>query len=481
MENKEKIVELYSILEKRKKFYWISTSNPQPHQKVVLDALKEKKEGDLVKPKYRQILFQGWNWAWKTFLWMYSVVALALWEYAPKYKIDYIGSKKNIRIVTKSGSNVSSTIEPYLLWDYSETRIPPEMIEGAPKRSSNVLQQIRLKNWTLISIKTYDQGYERIQGWNPDFIVVDEEPTDKKVWEEILARCRSWKSQILITMTPLSWLTPIYEFFYKHEYQEADTRKKFLFSSLENKHADHSWANNLNELDRRMRLNWEFTPPTWLVYSSFSRIEHLVEHFDPHKLSWVRFYWGLDLGITHPTGFALIAVDDDNNHYIFDGFLKAGLYLSEIKERIEKLIKKHRIKIEYIVADSSAKRERVELAKIGLRTKPANKWNKGEKDESNRKASIFKINQLFGDGKLFISDNLQDSLVVELEQHHYKDNGKDWEVVKEDDHILDAVRYAIWAIKPHKKITREQKKFEKKHNVKWNEQGYYSAQYRQPY
>lgn len=479
MNNKEKVLELYNILDKRKKYYWISQLKPQPHQQVVLDCLKER--NDDLTPVYKQILFQWWNWAWKTILWMYAAVAFALWEYATQYKMPYIWTKKNIRIVTKSWSNVSSTIEPYLLWDYSETRIPPEMISWAPKRSSNLLQSIKLTNWCLISIKTYDQGWERIQGWSPDLVIVDEEPTDKLVWQELLARTRNWKGQMLITMTPLSWLTPVYNHFYKHEVKAGDKIKKFLFSSLENKYADHSWANNLNEQDRKMRLNWEFVPPTGLVYQSFSRVDNLVEHFDPKDLPGVRFYWWLDLWITHPTWFALIAVDADGNHYVFDWFLEAWLYLSEIKQKIESLVAKYRIGLEYIVADSWAKRERVELAKIWLKTKPANKWNKGEKDESNRKASIFKINQLFWDWKLFISDRLSESLVVELEQHHYKSNGKDWEVVKEDDHILDALRYAIWAIKPHKAKTQKEKKFERKNSVTYNSKWYYSKNYRQPY
>ncbi len=477
--NKQKIAELYSILDKRKKFYAITEVELQKHQKEVHAVLNLKKEDG--RPRYKQILFQWWNWAWKTFYWMYTAVNLAIGEYSTKYKLPYIWAKKNIRIVTKSWSNVSWTIEPYLLWEYSNTRIPPELIKGAPKRSSWVLQEIKLINWAKISIKTYDQGRERVQGWNPDFIVVDEEPTDKGVWLELLARTRTGKSQMLITMTPLSWLTPLYEYFYKSEYVENDNRIKFLFSSLENKHADHSWANNLSEQDKKMRLNGEFIPPTWLVYNSFSRLNNLVAHFDPHTLPWVRFYWGLDLGITHPTWFVLVAVDSDNNHYIFDGFNQSWLYLSEIKEKIEALVRKYKISLEYIVADSWAKRERTELAKMGLKTKPANKWEKGERDESNRKASIFKLNQMFADEKIFISNKLEDTLVKELEQHHYKEKGKDWEVVKEDDHQLDALRYIIWAIKPNKTITRAERKFQEKHWEKWNKVGYYKWNYRQPY
>ena len=52
---------------------------------------------------------------------------------------------------------------PYLLGDFSKTRIPPEEIEGTPKLDNGILKSIKLKNGSEIHIKTYDQGQENVQ------------------------------------------------------------------------------------------------------------------------------------------------------------------------------------------------------------------------------------------------------------------------------------------------------------------------------
>lgn len=59
------------------------------------------------------------------------------------------------------------------------------------------------------------------------------------------------------------------------------------------------------------------------------------------------------------------------------------------------------------------------------------------------------LNTLFKEGKLLISDKCQ-KLIKELETHYYKEGGrKDGEVVKENDDLIDALRYCIFMIKKH--------------------------------
>jgi phage terminase large subunit-like protein len=75
------------------------------------------------------------------------------------------------------------------------------------------------------------------------------------VWNEILMRGRTSGTQIVITMTPLNGLTPVYKFFYEQNSEKVNGRiKKFLFSSTENKHADHTALEGLTEQDRLMRM-----------------------------------------------------------------------------------------------------------------------------------------------------------------------------------------------------------------------------------
>lgn len=479
-ERKLELIRLLEILDNRKKYYSILETQLQPHQfQVIWDFLEKWVYDWKTLPKNKFILFQGWNGAGKTALLMYVTVLLALWTTWKKYWLPYIWSKKNIRLVTKSSANVTWTFQPYLLWDYSKFRIPPD--EVVKVRNDNwVIKEIHLANKCVIHIKTYDQGRERVQWGNPDFVWVDEEPIDKWVWDELMLRVRENQSQMLISMTPLSWLTPIYSFFYEWaDMWKNERRKKYLVSSLENKHADHSWVLLLDEETQKMRLYGQFVPPTWLVYKSFIRKKHMIEHINPEELwDWVRYYCWIDFWVNHPTWFVIMAVDLDWHIYIFDGFKWKELSLDEMASMIKEKTRKYNI--EYIIWDTAAKRERFELWKLWVKILPADKFSKWENNQSNRNSWITKVNTLFKNNKLFISENMKD-LVDELEKHAYKEWNRNWDVIKENDDLLDAVRYCIFSLKEWKPKTEAQKKFETKYSVNYNKRGYYAKKYKKIY
>lgn len=484
LEKKKELLKLMEVIEERKKNYGIVDTKLQEHQAQVIPIIRETVEvGWVIIPRYKYLLYQGWNGSGKTFTMMYILACLALGDLTSQYKLPYLWDKKVIWLVTKSGINITSTLEPYLLWDYSKARIPPEAI-AKEKRDNGILKQIELKNGNKIILLTYDQGRDRLQWGSPDAIFIDEEPVDQWVWDELMIRARKKTTQLFLSMTPLSWFTPVYTFFYEYDTPEweLDRRYTFLVSSLENKHADHSGLLMLPEQEKKARMYGQFVPTTWLVFYAFNRREHLVPHFDPKELWYgTKYYAWLDFWVEHPTAFVLVALDTDWRLYIFDWFCESSLYLSDIASKITELKRRYEIDLEYIIADSAGKRERTELAKLWISTTPADKFNKGENGESNRKAWILKVNQLLHDNKLFISDKLSKNLVRELEVHHYLWKWKDWAVVKEDDDFIDALRYVIFSLKPTKIKTRAQEKFEQKYNQKHNKANYYPSLYKQSY
>ena len=90
---------------------------------------------------------------------------------------------------------------------------------------------------------------------------------------------------------------------------------------------------------------------------------------------------------------------------------------------------------------------------------------------SNRRAGILMINDMFHNWKLVISSNCV-KIIRELETHYYKEWSKqDWEVNKENDDLLDALRYIIYMIKTHSKPTEKKslimREFEAR-NRKWD-------------
>lgn len=438
---------LEQLEERKKKFSICDTKLDKiPQQKQLLEQMIEESEKS-ADDRLRFTLYYGWNGAGKSACGAYITVLKALWRSTKKYGLPYIGSKKVLWIVTKSGSNVKSTIMPYLLGEGSITRIPPEEILGNPKMDNGILKSIELKNWAKIIINTYDQGAEALQGSNPDWIWLDEEPRDESVVAEIFVRTRVKECEMLVTMTPLSGLTPIYEWFINQQSEKVRSKSRvYLVSSLDNPFTDHTWAEGLTEEQYRLRVLGSFENPTGLVYSSFHRRINVVPHFDPEDMGDdLRYYRAIDFGTSHPTAMVFAVQDTDDNIYIYDEIYRANTLLKDIVKEINE--KSKWVSFLSTIRDTAAKREGTELAELGIRTTPADKHSRGENDMSNRRTGIMLVNQLFHDKKLFISDKCK-NLIRELESHYYKEGGnKDGEVIKLNDDALDAMRYMIFSLR----------------------------------
>ena len=439
IENKsqQEIEILYNKILERKKNYWIIDFVPHEKQQLLIDAISKlhNVEGNLL-PVYTWLLFQWGNWAWKTAIALYIAVLFALWNLTKEYNLPYIGSKKKIFIWTESGENLKNSIMPYLTWEFSNIRIPPEAIKKI-NQDNWIVKRITLHNWCIINFFTYDQGRKRIQGTNGDLYLLDEEPVDTAIFTEALARTRNKWVQMLLSFTPLSGYTASYEYFYEQESEKIRERSYVqLVNSNDNHHADHTWADWLTPQERKMRLEWLFTPPSGLVYPNFNRDKHTLPYFDPKELGNVRFYAGLDFWVSHPMAFTPIAVDEDENLYIFDLIYESELLIKDLAKKIREMEAKYWIEFEYIIADSAGKRERTELKNYWIDTVAADKWSKGENWDSNRRAWIMKVNQLLHDGKIYIADHLKEA-IKEFENHHYKDWWKkDWQVEKIQDDFL---------------------------------------------
>jgi hypothetical protein len=457
-----------------KRDYWITTTKLLPHQQDLMN-ITIKSAQVWFHDKYiiwhdkKYVVFQAWNWAWKSFWLYYMTTRYAIWKWASKYKLDYIWEKKNIFIVTQSGSNVRDYVEKYLLWDFSPTRIPPDLIDKIVRWSDHI-KEIRLKNWCVITIKTVEQGQKRLVWWNPDLLVIDEPIENDDVWWELLARLRSPKAQMLYWFTPVNWYNASYYFLYEQN-DEVIRRRTHIgkYSSLENTTQDHSTLNAFSENERAVRLYWEFMPKAWLVYNQFSRYDNVIPTANIKNLWNCRYFWWLDVWVKHPTWFTAVAVDEDWRYIVFDEFKWSNLLVKEIAKKIKMIEAKHKIKFEKIVIDSAWQREKLELKQHWIICENARKQQKWEWWEKNRVAWILRMNQLFSDWFLILMDRCV-SLIKELWVHAYKDWWtRDWEVKKENDDVIDSLRYVLWFLKPpkEKKELSFVDNFNKKYQKYW--------------
>ena len=456
--NDEKVAKINDMREKVitvKRDYWLTTTKLLPHQMSLSEKATEVvktrfNETYVYAHKYKYVIFQAWNWAGKSFWLYYMVSRYAIWKSASNYKLDYWWTKKNIFIVTQSGSNVRDYVEKYLLWDFSPCRIPPDLIKKI-NRWSDHLKEIILKNGCVITIKTVEQWQKRLVWWNPDLLVIVEPIENDEVWWELLARLRSPKAQMLYWFTPVNWYNASYYFLYEQN-DTAIRNRTYIgkYSSLENITQDHSTLNAFSENERAVRLYWEFMPKSWLVYNQFDRYENVIPKMNIKELGKCRYFWWLDVWVKHPTWFVWIAVDEDWRYIVFEEFKASNLLVKDIAKNIKDIERRNKIKFEKIIIDSAWQREKLELKQHWIVCENARKHEKGDWWEKNRRAWIMRVNQLFADKFLLLYDKCVD-LIKELWVHAYKDWWtKDWEVKKENDDLIDSLRYILFYLKPPK-------------------------------
>lgn len=466
LEKRLRVQELTKELKERRLHYPIMDYVTMEHQQELVDAVSKRQKHKPKLPFYKFIMLIGWNGSGKTCGSVYINILMALGKSWEKYWLPYIGEAKQILVVTKTSDIIKTNLEPYFLWknDLDDViKIPKAEIEKVKRDwSTQALKEIILKNGTVILFRTYDAWQSRLEGSSPDFVHLDELPEREDIFLELLRGTRKQNSQMLLSFTPTKFNPAVFNYFYGQE-SDAVRDKTFIreVDSLENTHVDHTWLEWLSDEERKIRRFGKFVPPSWLVYNSFNRSNNLVKYISPRELwQWVKYYAWLDFGTSHPMAFVLIAIDTDWHIYVFDMIYQKSLLLWDLAEMIRSKIKEYWISLEYIVADTADKRARLELEKVhNIHTQPADKWSKWETNMSNRRAGIFKINELFEKWELIISDKCM-KLVQELEVHAYKGNGTE-DVIKENDDAIDALRYFIFSQKKQDNTNNYKKQIKK--------------------
>ena len=465
LDDRIKVQKLIAELDKRKKEYPILDYKCLPYQQEFIEAIAARKED--WTPKYKFIIFLWGNGSWKTCFSAYATMLIAMWkDLCKKLGLPFIWEADRIKIYSTTWDNIRDNIDrKYLLWTWNNNIIKlPWYIDKHNKwpivrlvrHDKEILKEVQLSNWTVITCWTYDQWQTRLQWWEPDFTWMDELPTRFSDLIEIFRWTRKKNNwQILISATPTNYNKKIHDYIFNPKFKDIAFIRQI--DSLENYHADHSWLEWLSEEDKRVRRFGSFTPPEWLVFPNFNPKYNVISHINPKQLgSRVRFYWAVDFGFKHPTAFLFIAVDNDGHFYIFDMIYKSGILMKDLAKRIQSKMREHWVQFTYIVADSSSAQERAELREAGIHTKAINKKAKVAKT-SFRAWGILKVNQLLKLGRIVISDKCE-ALIDELQTHHFKDN---WDVEKLNDDALDALRYFVTEYTAHSEI-KEFKKTRRK-------------------
>lgn len=193
----------------------------------------------------------------------------------------------------------------------------------------------------------------------------------------------------------------------------------------------------------------EFHKLEGLVYSCFDENIHVIKPvpFD----SKTKIIAGVDWGYTNPTVIEVMAVNDYGVFLIHEwqGTQKT---IREVVEQAEKL--KNLYEIERFHCDPSSPGNIMEFNKAGLTAVGA---------DNDIRSGIDAFYELISDGRFKVFENKAPHFLDEVSMYHYPTiedvkpdkDVKDQMPVKQYDHTMDAVRYAVYALKKTNIINRK--------------------------
>jgi len=296
-------------------------------------------------------------------------------------------------------------------------------------------------------VKTQDNGKSRIflgswekvqdyRGDEYDLIIPDEAQDYRNFW-------LGWHEALRPTLTPrqgqaLFMGTPkgFNHFYDLYNFQDIDNDyKSFHFTSYDNPFLPNSEIEKakqeLNEDRFAQEYLADFRKTQGLVYKIFDRQKHTYDRLEIKPTETIA---GIDFGFTNPCAVLTIQRDGDNNFYVEEEWYKTGKTDSQIAEYVAS---KNFNKV-YPDPESPSAIKELEKKKINVRDVIKNK--------DSVKNGITKVTELFKANRLKINKNCI-NLIFELETYSYPDKQdfkNEYEnPIKEDDHAVDALRYAL--------------------------------------
>lgn len=292
-----------------------------------------------------------------------------------------------------------------------QTYLSPNDIERIEYIRGEIWKNVRLKNGSLITFKSYEQGAAKFQSAGKRWIWFDEEPPSD-IYEECLMRQEAgFPLDIWLTMTPVNGMTWVYDEIY------MDPGNPLYYIS-EASWDDNPWLTEEQKsimrgvLQKRgerieVREKGRFMSRVGLVCNWWRREKHLKQYSEFPK-DWA-YYEVLDGGWSDPATWLLIGIDGLGNLHVVDGYAEPNLLTENIKDKRD--TRKGGLIIRQGYSDNDNPRLLTELATLGMRLTPIEK-KPGEKkswDETlaESMASYGNVQKGSGEPRIYINEDLK--------------------------------------------------------------------------
>lgn len=297
--------------------------------------------------------------------------------------------------------------------------------------------EISLVNGSLLVLRGWE-SIETLRGQQFDLVVIDEIAMMRnfnEMWQEVIRpTLTDTRGEGLFISTPKGF-NHFYELYNK---RGADRDyESFHFTSYDNPHLPVEELDKAKEELTEDRFAQEyladFRKTEGLVYKEFDRAIHLYSEMIPN-VEIVKVFGGHDFGTVNPCASITIKKDKDARYYVSDEWYETGKTDAQQAEYVSAL------KWEACYADPASASGIIEMRnhKVNVRNVVKNKDS-----VSN---GINTVRELFKTNRLKIHESCT-NLIWEFETYSYPDKkpdrNKDENPIKENDHGLDALRYAL--------------------------------------
>jgi len=288
---------------------------------------------------------------------------------------------------------------------------------------------------------------ERLGSLGFDAVLIDEGiELDADEYTMLVGRCSGQAlgyRQIVTVTNPGS---PAH-FLHKRFYEEHDDSARTIeTNSLENFFLPKQYREQLEKFtgtDYERYVLGKWTAYEGLVYRDFSRAVHVCERAGP----WKRIVFGVDEGYTNPGVILKVGIDGDGRGHVIREFFETQVLPADFVTQVKAMAEACEPRLERAYVDRSAAGLIADLRHENI---PA--WGaKGGGKSAVMDGIRYVTNALMirGDGRPGLTvDPGCVKTIGEFEGYCWK-KGKD-EPVKEGDHAMDALRYALFSMRQGK-------------------------------
>lgn len=304
--------------------------------------------------------------------------------------------------------------------------------------------EIRLVNGSLIILKGWE-AIETLRGQKFDLIVIDEIAMMRNFWsnwqEIIRPTLTDTKGEGLFISTPKGF-NHFYELF-NMESKDEDF-KSFHFTTYDNPFIPKEEVDKakieLTEDRFAQEYMADFRKTEGLVYKEFNREKHIIRgEFDDDEFNIVKTFGGVDFGFVHHAGVITLKKSGNGTYYIADEWYNTGKTDAQIADYVSAL------QWNECYPDPESASGIEELNRRGVNVRDVIKG----KDSIRNGINV--VRELFKQGRLYVHESCENT-IWEFETYSY-DEPKlsprfDEIPKKENDHLMDALRYALMMESP---------------------------------